>query len=269
MPGFVVNGLTLHYEARGSGHPVLLLHGFTSRASTLERHGWVDLLVDAGLRPIAPDARSHGGSDRVFDPAACTTRVLAGDVVALLDHLEIPQASLFGFSMGGGVALRVAMDWPARVTRLAVGGIGDAAINDRHDPSAIAELAEVFADSADLPADTSAARIRRNAELAGNDLRALLPFLQQGGWPGGLRELSPVHAPALVIVAGGDEYMSDADALLAWLTPTKVVRLANKGHYEVLGDETVKREVAAFLAGEPIDSRHAAKAREAWRHSGR
>src|SRR5919201_5079020 len=145
MPAFRVNGLTLHYDVRGRGHPVVLLHGFTSRGSSWERHGWVDLLVQAGLRPIAPDARSHGRSDRVFDPAACTTEVLAADVVALLDELEIPRAAVVGFSMGGGVALRLAMDWPARVTRLAVAGVGDHAINDLHDPAEIDELAKAFA----------------------------------------------------------------------------------------------------------------------------
>jgi pimeloyl-ACP methyl ester carboxylesterase len=255
VPTFRADGLTLHYDARGSGHPVVLLHGFTSRASSWERHGWVDLLVSAGLRAIVPDARSHGRSDRVFDPAACTTEVLASDVVALLDELEIPHASLFGFSMGGGTALRVAMDWPARVTRLAVAGVGDPAINDLHEPAAIAELAEVFAaDSADVVAGTSPVRIRRNAELAGNDVRALRPFLQQGGWPGGLRDLSPVYAPTLVVLAGGDEYMADANALVARLAPTKVVRLPGEGHYEVLQNEAVKREVVAFLARDAVDA---------------
>lgn len=228
---------------------MVLLHGFTSTGSTWERHGWVDLLVDAGLRVIAPDIRGHGRSDRVFDSASCTTEVLAADVVALLDELEIEQASLFGFSMGGGIALQVAMDSPARVTRLAVAGVGDAAIDDLHDPAQIAKLADVFAaDPGDVSVGTNAARIRQNAELAGNDPRALLPFLEQGGWPGGLRELAPVRVPTLVVAAEGDEYMAEANALLAWLAPTKVVRLPGKGHYEVLQDATVKREVTAFLA---------------------
>jgi hypothetical protein len=54
-----------------------------------------------------------------------------------------------------------------------------------------------------------------------------------------------------VTVAEGDEYMADADALLAWLAPGKVVRLPGKSHYEVLQDEAVRREVAAFLAAGP------------------
>jgi hypothetical protein len=65
-------------------------------------------------------------------------------------------------------------------------------------------------------------------------------------------DLSPVHAPTLALAAG-DEYMAVADAFLAWLAPTKVTRRFGQGHYEVLRDETVKREVAAFLAGEDHD----------------
>ena len=230
--------------------PVVLLHGFTSRGSSWERHGWVDLLTDAGLRVITPDLRGHGSSEPVLGPADCSTEALAADVVALLDELEIAQASLFGFSMGGGVALQVAIDRPERVARLAIAGVGDAAINELHDPADIAELAEAFAaDPANVPAGTSAARIRRNAELAGNDPRALLPFLEQGGWPGGLSRVEPVQVPTLVVVAEADEHMAAADALLDRLAPAEVVRLPGKGHYEVLEDATAKREVAGFLAG--------------------
>lgn len=234
--------LTLQYEVRGKGEPVVLLHGFTSTSESWFRLGWVDLLVNTGMRVVAPDARSHGRSAPVLDPEGCATEVLAADVVALLDELELSQASLFGFSMGGGVALRLAMDWPERVTHLAIAGVGDAAINSLHDPAEIAELRQAFT------APESDNRIRRNAEFAGNDLRALLPFLQQGGWPGGLRSLAPVLAPRLVVVAEGDEHMAETDELLRWLSPAEVRRFPGLSHFDVLGDATVKAEVVGFLA---------------------
>jgi pimeloyl-ACP methyl ester carboxylesterase len=183
MPAFAVDGIHLSYDVRGEGFPVVLLHGFTSRSSSWEAHGWVDLLVGSRCRTVTLDVRSHGESDRVFEPVRCSTAVLARDVFALLDHLEIEEAALIGFSMGGGIALRVAMDAPSRVSRLLVAGVGDAALNALHAPLEIASLADAFSG---MDADGDAARIRRNAEVAGNDLRALLPFLQNGGWPGGL-----------------------------------------------------------------------------------
>jgi pimeloyl-ACP methyl ester carboxylesterase len=149
--------------------------------------------------------------------------------------------------MGGGTALRVALDAPKRVTRLVVGGVGDSAINALHDREEIRELADVFSGEADPPAGTNAARLRRNAELAGNDCAALLPFLQQGGWPGGLANISTLNVPALVIVAEADEYMRGSEAVLAALAPTQVMHLREHGHHGVMGDDAVQQEVIRFL----------------------
>jgi pimeloyl-ACP methyl ester carboxylesterase len=144
VPIFVRDGVRLAYEVRGTGDPVVLLHGFTSLGSTWERNGLVQLLVDHDLQIVTPDARSHGSSDAVFTPAMCTTTVLADDVRALLDHLAMDAAAIVGFSMGGAVALRVALDTPARVTRLVIAGVGDAAINALHNPEEVRALADAF-----------------------------------------------------------------------------------------------------------------------------
>lgn len=248
MPIFSRDGLELHYETRGDGEPVVLLHGFTSRGSSWERYGWVDLLVDNGFQAITTDTRSHGLSARVSSQAACATDVLASDVAELLDHLAIPAASVIGFSMGGGIALELALTSPSRVHRLVVGGVGDAAIDDLHDPAEVTAIAEAFSSpNAAPPADSSAARLRRYAEGAGNDLRALLPFLQNGGWPGGLRSVARLTVPCLVIAADADEYMRETDALLAVLRPTRILRLQGKGHHEVVDDDAVKQSAVAFL----------------------
>jgi pimeloyl-ACP methyl ester carboxylesterase len=89
--------------------------------------------------------------------------------------------------------------------------------------------------------------LRKNAEGAGNDLLALLPFLQIGGWPGGLRSIRPVNMPSLVIVAEDDEYMAATDALLTRLDPTPILQLYGKGHHQVMRDDEVKQSALAFL----------------------
>ena len=228
---------------------MLLLHGFTSTAASWERLGWVDLLTANGFCALTLDFRSHGRSDRVYESSACTTERLARDVLALLDHLELARALLFGFSMGGGVALQLAMEEPERVARLVVGGVGDSALNELHDPREVDELIAAFsAPAAGAGPETNAARMRRNAEAAGQDLQALLPFLHQGGWPGGLARVEPVRAPVLLILAEGDEYMPRAEALVERLAPTRTLVVQARGHHDVLSDETVKREVVAFLS---------------------
>ena len=238
----------LHYRLQGEGALVVLLHGFTSsQYGSWARRGWIDLLVDAGFCVAGLDFRSHGRSDRVYEPARCTAGVLAADVAALIDHLGAERADVVGFSMGGGVALQTAIDYPERVRRVVIGGVGDAALNRLHDPQAIAELDAAFeAESAAEVASPNAQRIRRNAELAGNELQALVPFLQSGGWPGGIAEERPVTAPLLVIVAEQDQYMSGVDALLRWLPHADVMRVA-RDHHTVLYTEVVQERVVTFL----------------------
>jgi pimeloyl-ACP methyl ester carboxylesterase len=249
MSSFTVDGVRLYYDVRGAGEDVVaLLHGFTSSyAGTWQRRGWLDLFTTAGFRSAALDFRSHGRSDRVYEPEQCTAAVLAADVAALLDHLTVERADIVGFSMGGGVALQAAMDYPERTRRLVVGGVGDAALNRLHDPNEIAALIAAFeADSIADVESANAQRIRRNAERAGNELKALVPFLHTGGWPGGIAEERPVTAPVLLLVAEHDQYMADVDALLRWLPHAELVRV-RRDHHTLLDDESVQARVGAFL----------------------
>ena len=126
-------------------------------------------------------------------------------------------------------------------------GVGDAALNRLHDPSEIAELLAAFeAETADEVFSANAWRIRRNAESAGNELKALLPFLHGGGWPGGIREERPITAPVLVIVAEQDQYMRGVDELLRWLAHADVLRVSSD-HHTILDQEAVRVRVIAFL----------------------
>jgi pimeloyl-ACP methyl ester carboxylesterase len=249
VPRVRANGVGLHYELRGTGDPIVLLHGFTtSLVGNWERQGWLELLAREGFCAVALDFPSHGRSQRVYEPRACTTATLAGYVVSLLDRLEIERADLFGFSMGGGVALHLAMHHAERVRRVVVGGVGDAAVNALHDPRRIAGIAAAFeSDSVTDRASPLGRRLRRNAELAGNDLDALLPFLRCGGWPGGLEHLRPVAAPVLLIVAEQDQYMAGVDEILRWLPDVEVVRAAGRDHHGVLADPTVHARVLDFV----------------------
>ena len=107
-----VNGLHMYYERHGeAGTPLVLLHGgmltidlnFAGLIPTLAEHHQV----------IGVEAQGHGRTadiDRGITPAA-----LAGDVVALLDHLGIDRAHVLGHSMGGAVALELAVSHPDRV----------------------------------------------------------------------------------------------------------------------------------------------------------
>jgi len=111
-----VNGLRLYYEVRGSGRPLVLLHG---GLLTIDLNfGPLLEPLAASRQVIAVELQGHGHTADTGRPL--TIEVLAGDVIALLDHLGIAEADLFGFSLGGLVAYAIALGAPARVGRLIV-----------------------------------------------------------------------------------------------------------------------------------------------------
>jgi len=106
-----VNGVQLHYEDRGTGAPLLLLHGGTGIGSDWNRVFSADDLN--GYRAIVPDFRGHG---RSTNPArAFTFRQAAYDMFALLDHLSIPRVKAVGLSMGAKTLLHMATQQPERI----------------------------------------------------------------------------------------------------------------------------------------------------------
>jgi len=111
-----VNGLRLYYEIRGSGRPLVLLHGGLLTIGL--SFGPLLEPLAASRQVIALELQGHG---RTADTGrAMTIEALAADVVALLDHVGIAEADLFGFSLGGLVAYAVALGAPARVGKLIV-----------------------------------------------------------------------------------------------------------------------------------------------------
>ena len=111
-----VNGLRMYYEVHGSGEPVVLLHGaFMSIPGNWA--GWIDELSKT-RKVIAVEMQGHG---RTADIAReFSNENHADDVAALIRYLELPRADLIGYSMGGGVAMQVAMRHPDQVRRVVV-----------------------------------------------------------------------------------------------------------------------------------------------------
>src|SRR4051812_16829318 len=108
-----VNGLSLRYEEHGTGQPLILLHG---GIGTGEMFAPLLPELTAGRRVIAVDLQGHGGTAGVDRPLR--PEVLADDIAAVLDPLGLEQADVMGYSLGGIVALRLAIQHPARVRRL-------------------------------------------------------------------------------------------------------------------------------------------------------
>jgi pimeloyl-ACP methyl ester carboxylesterase len=121
MPYAVNQGIRIHYQIEGDGEPLVLQHGFTDSLET-----WYDLGYVEALRPqyrlILIDARGHGVSDKPHEPDAYVWERHVEDIAAVLDHLDIPRAHYFGYSMGGRIGFAIARYAPERVHSLIIGG---------------------------------------------------------------------------------------------------------------------------------------------------
>lgn len=107
-----VNGVHLYFETHGEGRPLVLLHG-----GLMSGEAWGAALpaLAAHHRVIAVDLQGHGRTADIDRPL--DTAHMADDVAALIDHLGIGPADVVGFSLGGGVALQVAIRHPEKVNR--------------------------------------------------------------------------------------------------------------------------------------------------------
>src|SRR5258707_7376096 len=101
MPSFHNGAVEIGYLDEGEGDPIVLVHGFASSKNVNWVYPtWVSELKKNGRRVIALDNRGHGDSSKLYDPAQYEVAIMAGDVIALLDHLRIERADIMGYSLG-------------------------------------------------------------------------------------------------------------------------------------------------------------------------
>lgn len=116
----------LHYSKIGQGAPLVLIHGLFGSADNLL--GIARALAD--VRTIYNvDVRNHGAS---FHSPDWSFTSMANDITALLDHEGLPQVDVLGHSMGGKIAMALALHAPERVSKLVVADISPVASLPRH-----------------------------------------------------------------------------------------------------------------------------------------
>lgn len=113
-----VNGINLHYQVRGEGEPLLLLHGF-GMCGPVEWGHIVDDLAKQ-YKIVLVDLRGHGWSTN--PSGKFTLRQSAEDVRGLLDHMELPSVRAMGISAGGMTLLQLASRYPARISAMVIIG---------------------------------------------------------------------------------------------------------------------------------------------------
>ncbi|MBA3878043.1 MAG: 2-succinyl-6-hydroxy-2,4-cyclohexadiene-1-carboxylate synthase, partial [Anaerolinea sp.] len=222
MSGIVIDGLRWEVRARGSGDPLLLLHGFTGRGTAWGSHA---AAFARSFRTIVVDLPGHGRTEIHNDLARIGVERTADDLAAILTRLEAVPARVLGYSLGARVALRLAVAHPDVVARLVLespsAGLASAAerLSRRRADAALADALErdgieafvdawerqpIFAGHAAL-STRRAARIRRIR--LGNRAAGLATSLRAAG-QGAMAplhdRLRSVRAPTLVIAGGLD-----------------------------------------------------------------
>ena len=116
-------GTQIHYTDTGQGQAVILLHGFAVNADLQWRRPSVLQPLAEQFRVIAPDLRGHGLSGKPHQ-AKDYGLEMAHDVIRLMDHLGIEKAHVAGYSLGGFLALKLALTHPDRLISVAPLGSG-------------------------------------------------------------------------------------------------------------------------------------------------
>lgn len=192
-----VGDLSMYFEIHGQGRPTVLLHG---AYMTIGMFG--PLLTGlAGTRQvIAPELQGHGRTADVNRPI--TYEQMADDTAGLIRHLELEAADVVGYSMGGGVALQLAIRHPSLVRRLVVASAGYR--YDAMPPEAIEMFPsitpEMFAGSPFEQAYLELAPEPSDFPKLVEKLKALdtTPF----AWPD--EDVRAIAAPTLIVVGDSD-----------------------------------------------------------------
>jgi pimeloyl-ACP methyl ester carboxylesterase len=121
MPFANKQGVQIYYEVEGQGPPLILAHGITGDTTFWRGYGYVEQLQDQ-YTVILFDARGHGKSDKPHEVAAYSHDQMIGDIIAIMDDLDIHKTYYWGYSMGGYVGFHLAKIAPGRIISLIAGG---------------------------------------------------------------------------------------------------------------------------------------------------
>jgi pimeloyl-ACP methyl ester carboxylesterase len=229
---------------------VLLIHGFASNhAINWVNTLWTKALGHAGFRVVALDNRGHGQSEKLYDPAAYHTAIMAEDARALLDHLGIARADIMGYSMGARIAAFFALAHPDRARSLIIGGLGIHLVEGVGLPLGIADAME--APSAETLADPMQRMFRLFAEQTRSDLRALAACIRGSRQVLSRAEVGAITTPTLIAVGTKDDVAGDPHALAELMPNARALEIPGRDHNLAVGDKTHKQRVLAFLAERP------------------
>ncbi len=252
MPDIRSSGVRIHYETRGKGEPLVLVHGFTASGRTnWDLSGWFDALAPH-YRLIVPDLRGHGRSEKPHRADAYSLDLLTADVLACMDAEGVKRARVMGYSMGGMVTLNLLLNHPERVSAAVIGGMGSRwpKNGDRRERG-----------RRDEPGAEPPARVRprRGARFLLTYMRHYDPLAMRAAWAGVFRGRSPVdtsrlgeiRVPVLAVAGMRDALYPGVKEMVPLIPGAKLVALSGRGHIGAVRDPRYRQAVLEFFAKEP------------------
>lgn len=251
MPSFDSDGIRLSYDVFGSGAPILAIHGFASNVEVnWVATGWIDTLVKAGYKVIGIDNRGHGKSQKPYDPQLYYAHEMAEDARRLLDHLEIREAGVLGYSMGARIGAFLALKHAARVSCLIMGGMGMNLVTGLSDSEAI--ISALTAETLAEVKDRTGRQFRIFAEHSGANRAALAACMINSREPMLADEVKKIGVPALVAVGSEDEMAGSPQALADLMGAGEALVIERRDHMRATGDPQFKAAALGFLARHPV-----------------
>jgi len=233
------------------GAPVVLVHGFASHLrGNWEQPGWIDLLARK-YRVVALDCRGHGESGKPHDRMAYTAEEMTGDVIRLMDHLGLQRSLLMGYSMGGSIALQLALNFPKRFRAVVLGGVGGGAGGMGTPGRAESIVRALLAEDKKSITEVVPKTFREFAERNGNDLKALAACMSRPRPEANLDALKAISLPMMIAVGTNDTLVGDPQLLARSIPGCELVLLEGRDHLSAVGDKRYKEAVTRFFASAP------------------
>jgi pimeloyl-ACP methyl ester carboxylesterase len=255
MPYVTNKGVRIHYEVKGKGSPLVLVHGQCANLQAWYDYGYVEPLMKKS-RLVLVDVRGHGLSDKPHNSKIYTMKLIVSDIVAVLDDLKIRKAHFLGYSLGGWIVFGIAKYAPERIHSLIIGSAHPYA------PSAT-ERAEFDSEiqlwKKGTEAVIAAIEKRRRSKmtpktkamLMSNDPKAIAALMSGEDYTINLEDFLPtMKMPCLVYCGEGDGNYSGAKKCVNSIPNATFVSLPGLSHLETFfQSDVVLPHITKFLEG--------------------
>jgi pimeloyl-ACP methyl ester carboxylesterase len=252
-----VNGLKLYYEVHGAGQPLVLLHG---GVGATEMFSPIMPALSKTRQVIAVDMQAHGRTADIDRPLSM--EAMADDVAALIKYLGIEKADVMGYSLGGGVALRTAIQHPGVVRKLVV--VSAAFKRDGWYPEIVAAMSQMGPGAAEPMKQSPMYQMYARIAPKPADWPVLLTKLgdllrQDYDW---WKEVAAIQAPTLLVFGDADavrpahivqffELLGGGKKDAGWdgsgMSKARLAILPGLTHYNIFSSPMLASTITPFL----------------------